>query len=164
MRAVIAIIAGFSLLLACAKQKTKDPIPKIGFVDFANPGTTATGGDTATLILTYEDGDGDIFVDANSDRANLVFTPYHYDPTTKKFIAGHNPDPNYNDTIRHVYTVKQPDNGYYKGKSIRGEVYVPMTSFRENNKQRILKFSGFMVDMTGHKSNVFSSPSYTLDF
>lgn len=164
MRASFAIIAAVILITACAKPKTKDPVPKIGFVDFADPGISSTGGDTATLILTYEDGDGDIFADEGSDRANLVFTPYYYDEVKKVFRAGFNADPNFNDSIRHVYTVKQPDKGYYKGKSIKGEIYVPLTSFRQNNTQRKLKFTGFMVDMKGHQSNIFSSPSYTLNF
>src|SRR5690606_14308727 len=119
---------------------------------------------TATLVLSYEDGDGDIFAGEGSDRANLVFTPYYWDDVKKEFRAGFNNDPEFNDTIRHVYTVKQPDPAYYKGRAISGKIYVPMTSFRENNTQRKLKFTGFMVDMAGNKSNTFSSPSYTLNF
>ncbi len=164
MQTTVLVIIGFFLLFSCAKPKTKDPIPHIEFIDFANPSTSPRGGDTATLILSYEDGDGDIFADEGTGKANLIFTPYHYDAATKKFRAAYNDDPDFQDTIRHAYSVKQPDGGYYKNKSIRGEIFVPLTSFRENNSQKILKFSGFMVDMKGNKSNTFSSPSYTLDF
>lgn len=164
MRAFSATILLLILITGCAKQETKDPVPHIEFIDFANPGLSSRGGDTATFILSYEDGDGDVFVDAGVNRVNLIFTPYYYDAASNSFRAGYNNDPDFKDTIRHAYTVRQPDNGYYKGKSIRGEIFVPLTSFRENNSQKILKFTGFMVDMQDHKSNTFTSPSYTLDF
>ena len=155
------IIVGLVLAAACAKQKTKDPIPKIEFIDFRDISKSKfTGADTATMVLSYEDGDGDIFVDNFNQGPNLVFTTYIWDEE-KKVFAGHY-DQTINDTVRYTTTIKQPDNGYYKGKSIKGEIHIPLSSFRENKKQNIIKFTGFMTDMGGHKSNVFSSPTFTV--
>ena len=160
MRAFLAIIVCV-VLVACAKQKTKDPIPKIEFIDFRDISKSKfTGADTATMVLSYEDGDGDIFVDNFNQGPNLVFTTYIWDAEKKQFSAHF--DPMINDTVRYTTTVKQPDNGYYKGKSIRGEIHIPLSSFRDSKKQNVVKFSGFMTDMAGHKSNTFSSPTYTI--
>lgn len=165
MRFLTLLSLVLTLATACTKKPTKDPIPAIEWVDFRDAGRSQfTGSDTATIVLRYEDGDGDIFVNNFSDNANLIITPYHWDAALGRFVATFNPDPTFNDTIRQPHTIKHPDSEYYKNKAIRGEIFVPLTSFRENPNQRILKFTGFMVDMKGHKSNIFSSPSYTLNF
>ncbi len=162
MRVLPAIIV-LSIAYACAKPKTKDPVPHIEFLDFIDPRKSVfTGSDTATMHLSYEDGDGDLFVNNYSDGPNMVFTTYYYNEKTKSFEAEFSPA--INDTIRNSTTIKQPDNGYYKGKSIRGEIFVPLTSFRSDNTKKVLKFAGFIQDMAGNKSNTFSSPSYTLNF
>jgi hypothetical protein len=150
--------------LSCAKPRTKDPVPKVEFLDFRNPGISSfSKSDTAVLVLGYEDGDGDLFVDNNSEDNNLVFTTYRHDAATNTFIAEQTTYSPY-DTARYVSKIKQPDDGYYKGKSIRGEIHIPLNEFRQSRSTKVLKFVGFLVDQKKHKSNVFSSPVYSLNF
>src|SRR3954468_17228613 len=148
---------------SCVKQQSKNPVPHIEFLDFEGAGKSKfTNSDTATVVLSYDDGDGDLFVDNFADGSNLVLTTYGYDDVTKKFVASYNLT--INDTVRYTNTIKQPDNGYYKGKSIRGEIYVPLSEFRESDDVKVVKFTVFMVDKKNNKSNLAASPVYSLNF
>jgi hypothetical protein len=151
-------------LASCAKRVSKDPVPRVEFLDFTSVGISKfTNGDTAVMILGYEDGDGDLFVDSNSEDHNLVFTTYRFDEVSNRFVAELTTYPPF-DTARYVTKIKQPDNGYYKGKSIRGEIHIPLSEYRQNKNTKVFKFVGFMVDQAKHKSEVFSSPVYTVTF
>lgn len=112
----------------------------------------ATQSDTALMVIGFEDGDGDLFRDSQANGANLVYTIYSYDTATQQFTINGNPNP---------ATVVQPANGYYKEKSVQGEIGLPLRGFRLNNVS-IIKFEVFMVDMAKNKSNVVTSPVYTL--
>lgn len=163
MRHLLFIFLISGLAYSCVKQQTKDPIPLIEFKDFLNPGKSPyTQRDTALIYITYQDGDGDLFTDTRNEGPNFIFTPYFYNTNTNQFYV--EIDPITNDTFRITNTILQPDNGYYKGKSIKGEIFVPLNQFRKNDAVKILKFKGFMIDMKAHKSNVVSSPVYTLNF
>jgi hypothetical protein len=154
----ISVVASY-----CVKQNTSNPVPAIEFKEVANLGKSPyTNTDTATIVLGYEDGDGDLFVNSTEDDYNFIFTPYSYKKNLNAFSA----DFDYltNDTFRIVSKIKQPDNGYYKGKSIRGVIYLPLREFRLNDNVDVIKFVGFMIDMKKNKSNVVSSPVYTLNF
>jgi hypothetical protein len=162
---ILTIITTSFILSFCAKRPSKNPVPVIEFID-VNPLAQVTSvsmgtRDTAVIIIHYEDGDGDLFTDRSSDDNNFIFTPYTVDGTGK-FRGMVNPVTQ--DTVRLTYTIKQPDNGYYKGKSIQGEIYVPLREFRESEDIKVIKFVGFMQDMKKHRSNVISSPVYTLNF
>jgi hypothetical protein len=162
MRLVLTILAVSSLLAACVKRQSKDPVPKVEFIDIIGPSRTANG-DTATLILGYEDGDGDLFVDnVEQGDATVIVTFYYFDEQTQTFRGYISPESN--DTVRSGYAIKQPDNGYYKGKAIKGEIFVPLSQFRQDDSYKVIKFRGFLMDSQGHQSNYFSSPGYTLSF
>lgn len=163
MRFLLLIFLLVALGYSCIKKKTKDPVPYIEFIDFLKAGKSVyTGSDTALIYITYEDGDGDLFTDKRSEGPNFIFTPYFYNSLTDKFYVEF--DPITKDTFRITNTILQPDNGYYKGKSIKGEIFVPLNQYRPSDAVKILKFTGFMIDMQQHKSNVVSSPAYTLNF
>jgi hypothetical protein len=160
---ILFILPALVVFGFCAKPKTKNPVPVVEFLDLKDAGISAfSKADTATMVLSYEDGDGDLFVDNFSEGPNLIFTTYIYDEVNNKFVAEINTQTL--DTARYTNTIKQPDNGYYKGKSIRGEIYIPLGEFRQSRKSKKLKFVGFIIDKKQHKSNVFSSPVYTLNF
>jgi len=119
------------------------------------------------LVLSYEDGDGDLFLDDVANGPNLIFTAYYFNKSKNVFDAPHlpNPPPNtLDDTLKYSASIIQPNNGYYKGKSIKGDIYVPLNEFRPDDNQKIIKFRGFMQDAKGHNSNWFSSPTITLNF
>jgi len=150
------------IVYSCVKQKTTNPVPVVDYGDFLNAHKKPNGNDTATLMLNYEDGDGDLFLDNSKNGPNLIFTSYYFNKTKNVFDAHFIPGTS--DTLRYSVTITQPDNGSYKGKSINGEIYVPMNSFRYDNTEKVIKFRGFMTDSKGHNSNTFSSPTISLGF
>ena len=110
--------------------------------------------DTAVLVIGYSDGDGDLFVDNSSNDANMVVISKYYNADSSKFLIA-NVDSK---------KLKQPENGYYKGKAVQGEIWVPLREYRANDNIKIIKFELFMTDMKKNKSNTVSSPAYTLTF
>ena len=148
---------------SCVKKKTTDPVPAIEFEDlFHVQKSEFTGSDTAVMSLKYEDGDGDIFLDNSNNGPNVIFTPFYFNTATNKLDVSYYPGTT--DTLRITASVRQPDNGYYKGKSIKGNIYIPMTQYRPNDNAKIIMLKGFVVDSEGNKSNTVTSPSYTLNF
>ena len=163
MRYILIIFLSGLIAYSCVKAKTKDPVPVIEFKDFQHAQKSEfTGQDTALLALGYEDGDGDIFLDNTSQGPNVIFIPFFYNTTTAKFDIAK--DPITKDTFRISNTIVQPDGGYYKGKSIKGDIYIPLREYRLSDAQKILKFTGFVIDAKGHRSNSVASPVYTLNF
>lgn len=162
MRHLLLIILLIGLGYSCIKQELKDPLPLIEFMDFQNTGKSPyTGRDTGVIYITYRDGDGDLFTDTKGEGPNFVFTPFYYNQSKDIFEVVF--DPITADTFRISNTIVQPDP-YYKGRPVRGEIFVPLNEFRPNESFKILKFTGFMVDMKANKSNVVTSPVYTLNF
>jgi hypothetical protein len=163
MRYIGIIFLAFAALVACVKKNTTNPVPVIEFQDFTNAGKSpGTKSDTAVMVIGYEDGDGDLFVNSSSDDLNIIFTPYSYKKDKNAFTADY--DLLIHDTFRIVNKIKQPDDGYYTGKSIKGVIYMPLREFRISDNVKQVKFVGFMIDMKKHKSNVVTSPVYTLNF
>jgi len=163
MRFILLIFLIGLLGFSCVKPRTKNPVPVIEYKEMYHmQKSELTGQDTAVMVIGYEDGDGDIFVDNTSQGPNLIFIPFFYNPATDKFEIER--DPITLDTFRITNTIKQPDNGYYKGKSIKGEIYIPLREYRLNDQKKIIKFTGFVSDVKGHKSNIVASPVYTLNY
>lgn len=163
MRLILIILSTMLIGFSCVKPKTKNIVPAIEYKNLLHAQKSEfTGRDTAVLMLGYEDGDGDLFVDVVTQGPNLIFTPYFYNTAKGKFDT--EIDPVTSDTFRITASIKQPDDGYYKGKSIKGDIYLPLREFRLNDQSKIIKFTGFMVDTKGHKSNIVTSPVYTLNF
>ncbi len=136
---------------ACVKKTSKDPIPEIEYKDFKM--LNHIGSDSAVFTIGYKDWDGDLFRNSNSDGPNLVLSTYTYKSDSGKFIFDH----------AFSYAITQPADGYYKGKSIQGDIYVPVSEFRSKPTDKIVKFEIFMVDMKDNKSNVVTTPQFTLN-
>lgn len=163
MRFIIGIFLVVVIGFSCVKPKTKDPVPVISYKEmYYMKKSEFTGQDTAVMVLEYEDGDGDIFVDSYSQGPTVIFIPFFYNTTSSKFEIAM--DPITKDTFRITNTIKQPEGGYYKGKSIKGEIFIPLREYRPDDSKKILKFTGFITDAKGHKSNVVASPIYTLNY
>lgn len=145
----------FSLALAaasCVKKSPEDPIPVIDYKDFQ---AWKNGNrDTAILTLTYNDYDGDLFRNTTSDGPNTVLKTFIFNVDSNKFIK--------DQTLS--YSITQPGDGFYKGKSIKGDIIIPMSQFRPNNQVKLMKFEVFMVDMSDNKSNVVATPQFSLTF
>ncbi len=151
MRFLIIVIC-CSMLPCCIKKAPKNPIPALEYKDFQawKVGTR----DTAVLTISYNDYDGDLFRNTTDDGPNTVIRTFIYNADSSKFIK--------DKTLS--YTLIQPGDGFYKGKSISGDIILPMSEFRPNSSVKRLRFEIFMVDMANNKSNEVSTPQFTLTF
>lgn len=171
MRAFAIIFLIACVAFSCVKPNTKDPVPALEFKGIKSPAgsfwpsyvpkslvrlpaSSMPERDTASLVISYQDGDGDLFRNSSSDGPNFIFITYYWSADSNKFVQD----------FLITQTVVQPSNGYYKGKSVQGDIEVPLREFRSSNAHKILKFEGFMIDMQDHKSNTVTSPTYTLEF
>jgi hypothetical protein len=151
MRYLLAIFLAAFVFGSCVKKTSKDPIPELEYKDFKLLGRI--GSDSAVFTIGYKDWDGDLFRNDNSDGPNTVLSTYIYSADSGKFIFDK----------AFSYAITQPADGYYKGKSIQGDIYIPVSEFRSNPQNKILKFEIFMVDMKDNKSNVVTTPQFTLN-
>lgn len=122
-----------------------------------------SGIDNATLTIGYEDGDGDIFRDKTLNGPNVIGTFYYLNSGTKTFMPIF-PDPITLDTFRITQTVIQPKDGDYKGKSVQGTIFLPWAPFRSGDSVKVFKYTLFVQDESGHRSNVITTPVFTVNF
>jgi hypothetical protein len=132
---------------ACVKKKVYSQSPEIEYKDFY-PFQV----DSADLVIGFSDGDGDIGSDG---ERNLFITYYYKDSVTGKYTGYY--DATNNDTTRFTYAVKKPTDNY-NGKSISGEVAVTLESYRHSKKAKNIKYTIYLVDQAGHRSNVVTTP------
>jgi len=160
MRIFLFILFISLIAFACVKKPTTSPIPTIEYVDFQ--ATKVNGNDTAVMVIGYEDGDGDIFRDVTLHGPNIVGTFYYLNSATKQFTGIK--DFITNDTARITQTVVQPKDASYKGKSVKGKIYLPWSPFRSGDSVKIFKYTLFVVDESGNKSNIITTPNFTINF
>ena len=160
MRTFISILLFVALCSACVKKPTTSPVPKIWYDSFK--AWRVNNSDTAVMVLGYEDGDGDIFRDQTSHGPNLIGTFYYLNSVTKKFTAIK--DHITNDTARITQTILQPVDAGYKGKSVQGKIYLPMSEFRSGDSVKIFMYHFFIEDEAGHKSNLISTDTLKVNF
>ncbi len=160
MRILLLILFFGFMAFACVKKPTTSPIPVIKFEEFQ--AWRSHGNDTAVMRISYEDGDGDIFRDVTSHGPNLIGTFYYLNSVTHQFTGIK--DFITNDTARITQTVVQPVDASYKGKSVKGEIYLPWRPFRSGDSVKVFKYTLFIVDEAGNKSNIVTTPSFTITF
>jgi hypothetical protein len=161
MRKIVPIIIFIVVLTACVKRPSTSPTPTLEYNNFQAwqvRGTT----DTAIAVLNYEDGDGDIFLDNTTQGPNVIGTFYYLNKNTGKFQGVK--DKITKDTLRFTQTVLMPKDANYNGKSIRGEMYIPINSFRTGDSVKTFKYTFFVTDKAGHKSNIITTPEITVTF
>jgi len=134
---------------SCVKKVPTDPVPELEFKEFRSIPSAAT--DSAMFIIGYKDWDGDLFRNSESDGPNTVISAFAFNVDSNKFILDR----------AFAYAITQPADGYYKGKSIQGDIYIPVSEFRSKTSYKNIKFEIFMVDMKNNKSNVLATPQYT---
>lgn len=160
MRYLILILFFACIGFSCAPKQPSSPIPVIEYKDFK--AYKVNGSDTAVMIIGYADGDGDIFKDDNNKGPNFIGTFYYLNSATNKFTAII--DLITKDTARITQTILQPKDASYKGKSVQGEIFLPFNPFRSGDSVKTFKYTLFMVDGAGHKSNVITTPVYNITF
>ncbi|MBA2612875.1 MAG: hypothetical protein H0U95_12955 [Bacteroidetes bacterium] len=160
MRFIVIIFLICIVGFACVKRPTKSPVPTIEFIDFTS--SKPNGIDAGSMILGYEDGDGDIFREKTTPPSpNLIMKFYYYNNGTHKFTGFF--DTNISDTFNIAKMILQPGDGF-KGKSIQGNIYIPMNEFRPADSIKIFKYVVFAVDEAGHNSNILTTPQFTVNY
>jgi hypothetical protein len=152
MRYLLIIFSLCLLGFSCIKKGQKNTVPEITYKDFR--AWKVAGRDTALMTLGYTDWDGDLFRNSTSDGPNTIFTSFVFNVDSNKIIR---------DTT-FAYIVTQPGDGFYKGKSIKGDIIIPFVEFRPNDNVKVAKYDIFMVDMKGNKTNVVTTPQFTFTF
>lgn len=162
LRILSILFISLAIGISCAKPTSKNEIPYAEYKNFDAYKKT-NGSDTAFLTISYEDGDGDLFVsDVTTEGPNVVFSQYIYNETTKKFQVFKNPFTN--DTTPVFASVKQPADGYYKGKPTKGDITLPLGQFRPNDQTKIFYYRGYLMDTDGNQSNIVTTPTFSLNF
>jgi hypothetical protein len=163
MRAPVLFIAFLLLAFSCVKKTSMSIVPSIGIVDFKCM-KKANGSDSGYIVISYQDGDGDIFRNKGNSVPNLVITTYHKDPSSGDFVSDYvEPEPGIKIPLSYATTVYQPGDGY-AGKPVSGQIMVPYNEFRTGNDVKTIYSSAYAMDEAGHKSNVAFSQTITLNF
>jgi hypothetical protein len=159
MRFIIIIFLVVGLGFSCVKKQSKDPVPKLEYLSFES--SKSNGIDNGSMLLGYEDGDGDIFRQESTKLPNLIMKFYYYNSGTKKFTGFF--DTNISDTFNISKIITQPGDGF-KGKAIKGTIYIPMNEFRPADSIKVFKYVIFAVDEAGHNSNVVTTPEFIVNY
>lgn len=152
MRLLVAIFCVAIAGSACVKKTPAEPVPTIAYKDFQ--AWKVGNRDTAIMTISYVDSDGDLFRNSTDDGPNTVLKTFVFNVDSNKFVK--------DQTIS--YAITQPGDGFYKGKSIKGDIIIPMSQFRPNPNVKEIKFELFMVDMAENKSNTVVTPQFSLTF
>lgn len=145
---ISVILVGLSLsLTSCLKKETASPIPLIEFKDFqANK-------DTATLILSFTDGDGDIGLTQNDTVAPNNYNCFitYIEKQKGVWVKRQLPfDFNYRIPIINTSSKK---------KTIKGEIRIAIKPFYYDpfSKFDTIKYEIYIVDKALNKSNVINT-------
>jgi hypothetical protein len=149
---IIIVLSVCSLWFSCIKKGQKSTTAEITYKDFR--AWKVAGRDTAVMTLGYTDWDGDLFRNSTSDGPNTILRTYVFNVDSNKFIEDE----------AFSYILIQPGDGFYKGKSIKGDIILPLKEFRPNDNVKITKYDIFMLDMKGDKTNVVTTPQFTFTF
>ena len=147
----ILYITFVSLILVCAsclKKQTASPVPVITFKNFeANK-------DTANLILSFIDGDGDIGLTQNDTVAPNNYNCFISYIEKQKGIWVKRVLPfDFNYRIPVINTTS-------KKKTIQGEIKIAIKPYYYDpfSKYDTIKYEIYIVDKALNKSNVISTP------
>ncbi|MES2515335.1 MAG: hypothetical protein V4580_14375, partial [Bacteroidota bacterium] len=148
--AIVVMIICYS----CIKRPNYPTTPTIEYKGFR-----AFSGDSADLQISFTDGNGDIGVGANDSTRTFWYTYYYKDSVNQPYTgyAYTNLTTNQRDTLRIGYVVRSPADSY-KGKPISGEINIRLQQFRHLTEIKHVKYVFYLLDASGNKSNVVTSP------
>jgi hypothetical protein len=145
------IFISFLLLIfsQCAKKPNYSKIPQIEYKSFYR-----ISNDSANLTIKFFDGDGDIGGGPNGE-GNFFIVYYFWNTSTNKYEVFKNTT-FYQDSID-TRTFPAPSNTY-KNSPISGEVSILMSPYRADDSIKKFKYSIFIKDNAGNKSNLIQTP------
>lgn len=143
MRKLLAILSPLFLLVACDDSPVFPLEPEIGFVSISPNQATQFTADEITLVLSYQDGDGDLGYEGTEKINNLFVTD------TRAFFAG-------NPAIVAAYSIPSltPDT---RKPSIQGEISISITTPPAEPNAEPLVYEVYIVDRAGNISNVIKT-------
>ncbi len=145
------VIASFS----CVKKKKFATTPEIEYKDFL-----LVDDQSAYLQVKFTDGDGNIFAKDGDTTKNFYYTYYYKDTVTQKYIAYYSDI--FQDTLRVGYIVKTPTDVTFKGTPISGDISIKLQQYRHAKKIKNIKYTMYLIDQDGNKSNVITSPEISV--
>lgn len=151
-------------IASCIKKDEYSPIPTIAFKDFV-----IFEGDSANLIVTFKDGDGNIGLNDDDISGSFaygnpyyynVYLIYYYKGIDGKFHRILSPD-NSGNLYEINYRIKPDLTPTGKNKSLIGEFLVklggnPPIWFIEGHD--VVKYEIYIYDRALNKSNVITTP------
>ncbi len=145
---IILVIFMAIALSSCLKKQTASPIPLIEFKDFiANK-------DTADLLISFTDGDGDIGLTQNDTAAPNNYNCFISYIEKQKGVWVKRILPfDFNYRIPVINTSS-------KAKTIKGEIKIAIKPYYYDpfSKFDTIKYEIYIVDKALNKSNVISTP------
>ncbi len=155
-------IIPFSLLLlvvACRKTETYPPEPQITYKNFSVFDSVGPLGNdilAGSLVFSFIDGDGDLGLPnidsvqpGDSSGSNLFFTLYHMD--NGNIVQADK------DEIKTPLNYRIPYISMTgRDKTMKGDIEV--TFFYVNFPWDTIRYSFFVLDRAGHKSNIEQTP------
>jgi hypothetical protein len=134
-------------LYSCVKKKTYTTSPEIEFKNFYK-----VSQEVYEMTFTYKDGDGDIGKDQEDQTSNLSVTYHYFDNDSSKFCTiSVNKD-----TSTH-YTIRKTES-FAMGKPVLADVTILLNPYRHADYAKRVKYTIFMTDNAGNKSNVITTP------
>ncbi|HVA97882.1 MAG TPA: hypothetical protein VNG53_03225 [Bacteroidia bacterium] len=161
------LIASGLFFSGCIKAPNYPDTPSIAFQSFTKYGT-----DSAAVVFTFKDGDGDIGLQSsdttppfNFDSGNNIyyydcFLEYLYktsDGSYKPFYDASAPNPLFNDTIYFTYRVPNITPAG-KVKVLSGQIQVMLHAPYYFPGHTSIEFNIYIYDRALHKSNVITTP------
>ncbi|GIV26261.1 MAG: hypothetical protein KatS3mg027_0075 [Bacteroidia bacterium] len=138
-----------AIIFSCAKKPNYSKVPQISFKEFR-----VLSQDSAFLIINFSDEDGDIGGGPNGE-GNFFITYYFWDKDSSKYDLFR--DTTFFQDTLDVRTFPSPSDAY-KNKPISGEIALLMSPFRPDNDIKKFKYSCFIKDNGGNKSNIIQTP------
>lgn len=149
MKQVFWITISVLCFWTCAKKPNYSNVPQISFKSF-----TVLSQDSAILTINFSDGNGDIGGGPNGE-GNFFITYYFWDKDSNKYDLF--VDSTFFQDSIDVRSFPSPSDAY-KNKPISGEIALSMSPFRSTSDIKKFKYTCFIKDNAGNKSNVIQTP------
>ncbi|HEU4717756.1 MAG TPA: hypothetical protein VFU15_07975 [Bacteroidia bacterium] len=141
------------LYFGCKPQPVFPVEPALTFKEYQQK----EGGDTLKVVFSFTDGDGDIGVLPTGSDTNMVLTAYYKTPAGNYHVWL---NPQQTDSIYYSYRIPKLTASQ---KGLEGDIYLTIST-REviAAYHDTLEFNAFLLDQSGHKSNLVRTPELIL--
>ncbi len=140
---------------SCLKVAKKSIVPTISFKSI-----TLNKNKTATLVISFSDGGGNLFSPSN-DTTRRLWANYYYKDTLPPY--------NYRaicfgtgtDSIKTGYIINK-DGLLFDNAPVSGEFSINITDYKPFSNIKSIKYVIYLIDKNNQKSNVIVTPAITV--